>query len=127
MQHSEALHALRGRATDSRTMWNTLRAVVPAALASGIQPGSLDGEAWTLCASSSAVAAKLKLVLPLLLRRLRQDGWPIQRIAIRVATPAPTPTLTPPTRVLASRAPDAVRERLRELRRRRHADPDPEA
>ncbi len=125
VQRSEPLRALRGRAADSRAMWDALGAVVPPALASGVHPGSLDGDAWTLSASSSAVAAKLKLVLPLLLRRLRQEGWAVQRIAIRVTPPLPAQATPAPTRVLASRAPDAVRERLRELRRRREADTDP--
>ena len=125
LQRSEPLRALRGRAADSGAMWSALVTLVPPALASGVRAGSLDGDAWTLNASSSAVAAKLKLVLPLLLRRLRQEGWPVQRIVIRVAGPA-RETMPPiPPRVLASRAPESVRRRLRELRQRRDADGDP--
>ncbi len=117
MQRSPQLLGLRQQVRDSLRMAEELRQALPAELASAVLAGRCADGGWTLHASSPAVAAKLKLFVPLLLRRLQTAGWPLQRIQVRVlmaraAAAAPDAPATRP-------APPEVRERLRALRRRR--------
>jgi hypothetical protein len=121
MQRTPTLVQLRQQALDSQRMWQTLLGGLPPALAGAVQPGRCAQTDWSLSVSSPAVAAKLKLFLPLLLRRLQQEGWPVQRIAVRVRDPQALPAPPAPPPPASSRAPAAVRARLRELRAKRAA------
>ena len=120
MQRDARLLGLRQQALSSLRMGDELARALPAELAAAVLPGRCADGGWTLHASSPAVAAKLKLHVPLLLRRLQLAGWPLARIQVRVLAPrdAPAPAQQQPA---GSRAPAAVRERLRELRERREA------
>ena len=122
MARTPSLQALKRQAADASQMWRSAAAALPAALVAGVTPGVCTDGSWTLVASSPAVAAKLKLFAPLLQRQLLKQGWPVQKIVVRVlpgaasgprraAAAATTPT--PP-----SLATDQVRQRLRELRAR---------
>ena len=119
MQRTPLLLSLQQQALDSRRMGEELMRALGPDLAGAVQPGRLAEGCWSLGASSSAVAAKLKLHVPLLLRRLRQAGWAVERIQVRVAQPQ---TQGGGVRAEApaqpSAAPAAVRERLRALRER---------
>ena len=119
MQRSPLLLSLQQQALDSRRMGEELARALGPDLAGGVQPGRFAEGTWTLSASSPAVAAKLKLHVPLLLRRLQQAGWVLARIQVRVVMPQGQggagragPVAQPST------APADVRERLRALRER---------
>ncbi len=124
MQRTQTLMALKEQALTSQKMWAALRTALPSELVEAVRPGKWAEGTWHLTASSSAVAAKLKLYRPLLLRHLQQAQWPVQRIAVRVNEPAspqaPSRALDPT--VTTSQAPAAVRARLRELRARHARD-----
>ena len=122
MQRTPALLGLKQQALDSRRMGEELARLLGSTLAGGVLAGRFADATWTLHASSPAVAAKLKLHVPMLLLRLQSAGWPLARIQVRVlvaqgggARPA-APAAPPPS---ASAAPPAVRERLRSMRARR--------
>ena len=119
MQRTPLLLGLQKQALDSRRMGEELASALGPELASGVQPGRFAEGSWTLSASSPAVAAKLKLHLPLLLRRLQQAGWALVRIQVRVVMPQGRggPGRAEPV-PLPSAAPPSVRERLRALRER---------
>jgi|MLJW01.1.fsa_nt_gi hypothetical protein len=120
MARNPALNALRKQVLTVDSMWRELSPLLPPALAAAVRPGPCADGVWVLRASSPAVAAKLRLQLPLLLNRLQAGGWPLQRIALRVQMPDPAPPPAPaPGRVQP--APAAVRDKLRELRARRDA------
>lgn len=119
MQRSPLLLSLQQQALDSRRMGEELARALGPDMAGAVQPGRFADGCWTLGASSSAVAAKLKLYVPLLLRRLRQAGWAVDRIQVRVAAPqAQGGGVRAEAPAQASAAPAAVRERLRALRER---------
>ena len=120
MQRTQILVSLKEQALTSNQMWAMLQTTLPAELASAVQPGKWVDGVWALTASSPAVAAKLKLYGPLLLRQLQKAGWPLVRIAVRVKEPGrDLGSTTPAPRIATgSPAPADVRARLRELRRR---------
>ena len=120
MQRTQTLVILKEQALTSQKMWAALRPMLPPELVGAVRPGKWAEGVWHLTASSPAVAAKLKLYRPLLLRHLQQAQWPVQRIMVRVHEPG-TPRTSSPVLVPAvttSQAPAAVRARLRALRAR---------
>ena len=118
MQRTPTLMMLKEQALTSQTMWATLQDALPLELTAAVRPGRWADGVWNLTASSPAVAAKLKLYGPLLLRQLQQAQWPLKRIMVRVQEPV-SPPMGRPLHVEAprpSRAPASVRARLRALR-----------
>ncbi len=99
-------------------MWSELEPLLPPALASAVRPGACSEGSWVLQVSSPAVAAKLKLHLPLLQRRLQTAGWPALRIQLRVQAPVRCAPAAP-QQPRVGPAPPEVRARLRALRARR--------
>ena len=124
MQRTQTLMTLKEQALTSQKMWAALRTTLPPELVEAVRPGKWAEGMWHLTASSPAVAAKLKLYRPLLLRHLQQARWPVQRIMVRVHEPdtPQTPSRAHDHTVTASQAPAAVRARLRELRARHAQD-----
>lgn len=119
MQRTPLLLLLRQQALDSRRMGAELPRVLGPELAAGVLPGRYAQDVWSLGASSPAVAAKLKLHIPGLLRRLQEAGWTIRGIQVRVTAPQRGQAPRPEPAQEGSAAPAAVRERLRALRERR--------
>ncbi len=120
LARNPTLNALRRQVLTVDAMWRELSPLLPPALAAAVRPGPCSDGVWVLHVSSPAVAAKLRLQLPLLLNRVQAGGWTLQRIALRVQMPEVAPAPAPaPGRVQP--APAAVRDRLRELRARRDA------
>ena len=123
MQRTPTLLGLQEQALGSRRMGEQLAQLLPGELAGAVLPGRYAEGTWTLHASSSAVAAKLKLFVPLVLRRLQQQGWTLTRIQVRVMMPAPARPGVAPAAASAP-APAQVRQRLREMLERRKAAQD---
>ncbi len=118
MQRTPTLMTLKEQALTSQKMWATLQGALPLELAVAVRPGRWAEGVWNLTASSPAVAAKLKLYGPLLLRQLQQAQWPLKRILVRVQEPG-SPVQGHPLRAEAtapSQVPAWVQARLRALR-----------
>jgi hypothetical protein len=60
--------------------------LIPTSLRSAIKAGPIDGDAWCLLVEGNAAAAKLRQVLPALLDRLRDRGWEVNSIRLKVQT-----------------------------------------
>ena len=58
--------------------------VLPAALASSLQPGPLDEAGWSLLCANAAVAAKVRQLVPHLEDRLRDKGHAVTVVRIKV-------------------------------------------
>ena len=56
----------------------------PGALARHVRPGPIDEEGWSLLVANAAVAAKLRQIKPHLEGLLREQGWQVSSIRIRV-------------------------------------------
>ena len=84
LQRSAPLTHLRQRLQDSNARFDAIRGQLPATLAPHVQPGPVDDEGWSLLAANASVAAKLRQLQPRLEECLRQRGWEVSAIRIKV-------------------------------------------
>ena len=83
---SPTLARLTELARDSGERLKAVELLIPVALRSAVKAGPVDGPSWCLLVDSSAAAAKLRQVLPALQHRLRDRGWEVTSIRIKVQT-----------------------------------------
>jgi hypothetical protein len=84
LRRSTPLARLRERLQDSRDRYIAIRPHLPDALAASVAPGPVDDEGWSLLAANASVAAKLRQLKPRLEETLRQRGWQVSSIRIKV-------------------------------------------
>jgi len=84
LSRSAPLASLRLRLRESNAMFGAIGNVLPAALAAHVRPGPVDDHGWSLLAANAAVAAKLRQLEPRLEAALRDQGWRIATIRIKV-------------------------------------------
>ncbi len=51
-----------------------------------VNPGPVDAEGWSLLAANASVAAKLRHLQPRLEQALRDGGWPVPLVRIKVVS-----------------------------------------
>ena len=78
----DSLAGLMARVRASQARLDALADVLPGLLRQHLRAGPLDDDGWTLLAANSAVASKLRHLLPTLAETLVAKGW--QATAIRV-------------------------------------------
>jgi hypothetical protein len=83
-QESPTLAKLADLARDSALRLQAVEFLIPAALRSAIKAGPIDGPAWCLLVDSSAAAAKLRQLMPSIQACLRDRGWEVTSIRIKV-------------------------------------------
>ena len=83
-QDSPTLTRLSDLATDSTARLKSIAPLIPLALQKAIQPGPIDGTQWCLIVDNSAVAAKVRQLLPALESHLRSKGWEVTAIRLKV-------------------------------------------
>lgn len=81
-----SLALLAQRVEQSAAMFKSVETLLPPALRTHIRPGPVEGQDWCLMVGSSAVAAKLRQMLPLLQQRLRHQGWDIASVRVKIMT-----------------------------------------
>jgi hypothetical protein len=81
---SDALARLTARVETSRRRLDAVAPLFAAPMRPLVRAGPLDDTAWTLLAANGAVAAKLRQMVPMLERRLAEQGWPALAIRVRV-------------------------------------------
>lgn len=84
LSHSDVLQSLQRRIAESNERLQVVRSILPEALSTQLVAGPLDDTGWTLMVRSSAVAAKLRQWQPLMEDALRQRGWQVSSIRIRI-------------------------------------------
>ena len=84
MHRSEPLAKLTELLLDSKARFTAIQMVMPSSLAGEVTPGPIDESGWSLLASNSSVAAKLRQMLPDLTDALRGAGWPEGEIRVKV-------------------------------------------
>lgn len=82
IEGAPALAQLAGQVERSRAMLRDLAELLPSGLQ--VHGGPCQDGQWSLLVRSSAMAAKLRQLTPLLLERLRERGWPVERIRVKV-------------------------------------------
>ena len=69
---------------DSNARFEAIRSSLPAAMAAHVKPGPVDDAGWSLLAANASVAAKLRQLQPRLEEILRERGWQISAIRVKV-------------------------------------------
>jgi hypothetical protein len=87
MDGSPSLARLFQRVQESNARLARVRPLLPAALQSQVRAGPVDEAGWSLLASNAAVAAKLRHLLPLIDKALREAGWAPTAFRIKVQPP----------------------------------------
>lgn len=87
MQASEEAPVLAPLLALMRESSERLRVVeplIPVLLRPSVQAGPIEGNTWCLVVKNNAVAAKLRQLLPLLQARLRDHGWEVSAIRLKI-------------------------------------------
>ena len=86
----DSLASLLARVRASQARLDALADVLPGLLRQHLRAGPLDDDGWTILAANSAVASKLRHLLPTLAETLVAKGWQATSIRVKVqATQAP--------------------------------------
>ncbi|MCY7317507.1 MAG: hypothetical protein LH617_02055 [Ramlibacter sp.] len=83
-QESPTLAGLAELARESVERLEAVRPLIPESLWPALQAGPIDGPAWCLLVSNNAAAAKLRQLLPALQSCLRDRGWQVNSIRLKV-------------------------------------------
>lgn len=89
VQESPTFALLASRVRESSERLQAIRGLLPAPLRAGIQAGPIEDGSWCLLASSNAVAAKLRQLVPALQAHLNTKGLAVQSIRIKVQARTP--------------------------------------
>lgn len=84
LQQSAPLARLQLLIKDSNARFDAIRACLPNTLVAHVRPGPVDELGWSLLAANASVAAKLRQLQPRLEEVLRERGWQIATIRIKV-------------------------------------------
>jgi hypothetical protein len=84
LQQSAPLARLQQLLRDSNARFDAIRPSLPAALAAHVKPGPTDDTGWSLLAANASVAAKLRQLQPRLEEVLRDQGWQVSAIRVKV-------------------------------------------
>jgi len=83
-QESPTLAALAHLARESAERLQAVQSLIPLPLRPAVQAGPIDGTHWCLLVRGNAAAAKLRQLLPTLTQRLREKGWAVEAIRLKV-------------------------------------------
>ena len=84
LQQSAPLARLQLLLQDSNARFAAIRPGLPPAMTAHVKPGPVDEAGWSLLAANAAVAAKLRQLQPRLEALLREQGWQICEIRVKV-------------------------------------------
>ena len=84
LQGSAPLQRLAERVRESKKRFACIQGLLPAPLGADVEPGPVDEDGWTLLAGTSAVAAKLRQLVPLLQGQLEERGFLTVPIRVKV-------------------------------------------
>lgn len=84
LRRSAPLVRLQQLMHESNARFEAIRPSLPAVLVAHVKPGPVDAQGWSLLAANGAVAAKLRQLQPRLEDVLRDAGWQVSAIRVRV-------------------------------------------
>jgi hypothetical protein len=86
-QDSPILAHLADLALESERRLQSISPLLPKPLLSGIHAGPVDGTVWCLLLDSNAVASKVRQLAPILLSTLKNRGFQVETIRLKVQPP----------------------------------------
>jgi hypothetical protein len=84
VEHAPALARLARMAAESARRLQIVQPALPAGLRELVRAGALDETGWCLLVPHNAAAAKLRQLMPALLRHLQDAGQPVSAIRVKV-------------------------------------------
>jgi hypothetical protein len=84
LKQSAPLVRLQHLMRDSNARFDAIRSSLPTTLTPHVKPGPVDEEGWSLLAANASVAAKLRQLQPRLEDVLRERGWQVSSIRVKV-------------------------------------------
>jgi Dna[CI] antecedent, DciA len=85
-EESPTLARLAQLARESGERLKAIESSIPASLRASIRPGPIEGTSWCLLVDSSAAAAKLRQLLPVLQDKLGSRGYEVTSIRLKVGS-----------------------------------------
>ncbi len=85
-EQSPTLARLLQLARESGERLKAVEQVIPPPLRTCVRPGPIEGTSWCLLVDSSAAAAKLRQLLPVLQSRLNSSGWEVTSIRLKLGS-----------------------------------------
>jgi hypothetical protein len=85
-QEAPSLARLAQLARESGERLKAIQSCIPAPLRASLRPGPIDGTTWCLLVDSSAAAAKLRQLLPVLQSRLNSSGYQVTSIRLKLGS-----------------------------------------
>src|SRR3954469_24337173 len=85
-EESPTLARLTQLARESGDRLKAVASVIPAPLRASIRPGPIEGTSWCLLVDSSAAAAKLRQLVPVLLGKLNSSGFQVTAIRLKLGS-----------------------------------------
>ena len=85
-EEAPSLARLAQLARESGERLKAIQPCIPAPLRACVRPGPIDGTTWCLLVDSSAAAAKLRQLLPVLQARLNSSGWQVTAIRLKLGS-----------------------------------------
>lgn len=85
-EESPTLARLAQLARESGERLKAIEAAIPASLRASVRPGPIEGTTWCLLVDSSAAAAKLRQLLPVLQAKLSNGGWQVTSIRLKLGS-----------------------------------------
>lgn len=83
-ENAPSLARLTELVQESNDRLKAIESLLPAALRPAIKAGPIDGESWCLLVSGNAAAAKVRQLIPLIQERLRNKGWKVTSIRLKL-------------------------------------------
>jgi len=83
-QDSPVLAGLIDLAQESSARLQAVQSLIPPGIRNTIKAGPIDGPVWCLILDNTAVAAKVRQLVPALTAHLRAKGWEITSIRLKV-------------------------------------------
>lgn len=84
VENSPSLWRLTELVKESSARLEAINSLIPETLRSAVKAGPIDGETWCLLVNGNAAAAKLRQLMPLIQSRLRDKGWKVTSIRLRL-------------------------------------------
>ncbi|HEX7889411.1 MAG TPA: DciA family protein [Ramlibacter sp.] len=85
-EEAPMLARLAQLARESGERLQAIASAIPAPLRAAVRPGPIEGTTWCLLVETSAAAAKLRQLLPLLQQKLISRGYEVSAIRLRVGS-----------------------------------------
>jgi len=84
---SAPLVRLRESLRESNARFEAIRVAIPRPMLSHVRPGPVDLDGWSLLAANPSVAAKLRQLRPQFEEMLRDAGWNLCIVRIKLPVP----------------------------------------